>query len=270
MNGNKFEKILNPVTFVFLNGAIILTAELTGELFFDRGIIHIIALFFVALSIARIFIHYYTYDPILEKFFHACSAALCVFAISHIVEYFNMGISHYYTDSVLVNTLNFYLISLVLIGIGAEVFLRIHDNRKKILVRFLISLVIFFVVLVFIFAFNKNLVSLDLDNFIPYTYACLITIFSIFTIKKISRIGNHVKFSNEFTRYLITAIILIGLATLPYIFYDLLSVSFGIPIFQLIYLSHFFFYVALSLVFLAFGKVVVSGGLYEDVKKATL
>jgi hypothetical protein len=61
----------------------------------------------------------------------------------------------------------------------------------------------------------------------------------------------------------------IMLATLPYIFYDLLEMRWGVPMYQIMYLSHFFFYASLSLMFLAFGKITVLGGELEELKTMT-
>jgi len=267
MNKKTLEKILNPVTFLLINLAIILLVELTGQLFFNIGAIHIIALFFVVLAVVRVFVHYYTYDPILEKFFHACLAALFVFAISHLVEYFSMHIFHYYSDSVFANTTNFYLISLMLIIIGAEAFLRIYDIRSAWQSRTLAVFIGLLIILVGFFMSRNYAVSLDIDNPTPYAYVLAVLFFGGVAIRKAMKIGQHVKFSKLFARYMSAGIVLIMLATLPYIFYELLEMNFGVPMYQIMYLSHFFFYASLSLMFLAFGKITTLGGELDDLNK---
>jgi hypothetical protein len=225
-----------------------------------------IAVFFIALAIVRIFVRYYSYDPILEKFFQASLAALFVFTISHIVEYFSMSMGAFvnYSDHVLVNTVNFYLISLLLIAIGAEAFLKVHDSRSAMQIRVLIGLIVTFVVLIFVFTTKTDLISLELDEPTPYIYTLLVFAFGLMTLMKVKRIGKYVAISTGFTRFLLVAISLIMLSTVPYIFYDLLEETFGLPIYQIMYLSHFLFYAAVSWVFLAFGRIKISGGVYAD------
>lgn len=266
MDKVKIEKIFNPLMLIIINIAIILVAELTGQLFFQFGIIHIIAVIFIALSIIRIFVRYYSYDPILEKFFMASLAALFVFTLSHIVEYFSMsmGAFVYYSDSVLVNTTNFYLISLMLIIIGADAFLRIHDSRSLSQIKILIGLIGAFIIAILIFETKKELISLELDSPTPYIYIALVFFFGLMALIKVNRIGKYVKISSAFAKYLSASIILIMLATVPYIFYDFLQINFGLPLYQIMYLSHFFFYASLSLLFLAFGRMKIKGGIYED------
>lgn len=267
MNKKTLEKVLNPWTFLFINLAIIFLVELTGQLFFNVGAIHIVAVLFIILAVIRIFVHYYTYDPVLEKFFHACLAALFVFAISHIVEYLSMHIFHYYSDSVFANTTNFYLISLMLIIIGAEAFLRIYDIRSAWQTKTLAVLIGLLIILAGFFIMKNYAVSLEIDNPTPYLYVLAVIFFGAVAIKKVMKIGQHVKFSKTFSAYMSAGIALIVLATLPYIFYDLLESQFKIPVFQIMYLSHFFFYASLSLMFLAFGRITALGGELEDLKK---
>jgi hypothetical protein len=269
MDKAKIESILSPLTLFLVNLVIIVVAEITNQLFFRLGIIHIIAILFIGLSVLRIFLRYYSYDPILEKFFQASLAALFVFALSHIVEYFSMSMGDfvYYSDSVLVNTTNFYLISLMLVMIGAESFLRIRDSRATTQIKTLVGLISALVILIFVFTTKKDMVSLELDRPEPYVYMASVIFFGLMALKKVRRIGKHVGISAAFTKFLSAAIILIMLSTAPYIFYDLLEAKFNFPLYQIMYLSHFFFYASLSLFFLAFGRMKIAGGVYEAAKE---
>lgn len=269
MTKTKIERVFSPITLALINIAIIVAAEITGQLFFRLGLIHIIAVLFVALSVIRIFVRYYSYDPILEKFFQASLAALFVFTLSHIVEYFSMsmGAFLYYSDSVLINTVNFYLISLLLVTAGAEAFLRVRDDRPKAQIKILIGLIAVLIIAIFIFTIKKELLSLELDDPTPYVYMLLVLFFGSIATLKINRIGEYVSISAGFAKFLLAAVILIMLSTAPYIFYELLESKFNWPLHQIMYLSHFFFYASLSLFFLAFGKVKIAGGIYEGIKK---
>lgn len=270
MKNNQLEKILNPITFIFINGAIILAAELTGTLFLRTGIIHIIAILFILLAVIRIFVRHYTYDPILEKFFRASLIALFVFAVSHIVEYFSMHMDAgmpYYSDAIFADTVNFYLISLMLIIIGAETFLKIHDNHSTPTTKILAPLIGGLVILTGFFVTGNGAVSLELNTPFPYLYILSVIFFGLLALRKIRKIGRYVKLASGFVKYLSASIILIVLATIPYIFYEFIEYNLRLPLHQIMYSSHFLFYAALSLMFLAFSRVEVSGGLYDDLKE---
>ncbi|MFA6422748.1 MAG: hypothetical protein WCV92_05135 [Candidatus Buchananbacteria bacterium] len=182
----------------------------------------------------------------------------------------SMGAFVYYSDSVLINTVNFYLIGLMLIVIGADSFLRVSDRRSVIQIKILIGLIAAFIILVFVFTTKKDLVTLELDQPTPYIYMALVFLFGLMALKKINRIGRYVSLSTAFARFLSAAIVLIILSTIPYIFYDLLEAKLNFPLYQITYLSHFLFYAATSLFFLAFGRVKIVGGVYEELKKATI
>ena len=87
----------------------------------------------------------------------------------------------------------------------------------------------------------------------------------IFAAVEIVRIRRLTPVMRGFTAYLVGGLVLILVAILPNIFYDFLS-DVGIPSYQSIYASHFLFYGALSLFFLAFKKLSYMGGVYEDLR----
>lgn len=60
MDKVKVERIFSPITLFLANIAVIAVAEITGQLFFRLGIIHIIAILFIGLSVLRIFLRYYS------------------------------------------------------------------------------------------------------------------------------------------------------------------------------------------------------------------
>jgi hypothetical protein len=66
-----------------------------------------------------------------------------------------------------------------------------------------------------------------------------------------------------FTAYLAMMCVLIAAAALHYVLYDILK-DIGLPLVQIVYLSHFCFYAALSVLFLAFPRIVQKGGMYAD------
>lgn len=262
------DKYLDVKFFLILNVLIILLAQTLGNgtLFFRTGIIHVIAIGFVALALVRVFFHYYTYDHILEKFIHACLAAMAIFAVSHIVEFFSFVILHRYADAVYMNVANFYLISLLLIVIGAESFLHVLKGRPAHVIRILTVVIIILTLLSVALLFNDRLISLGTNSFAPITYTVATLAAIGLCLSKMWQIKKRVDFMPSFVNYLSVSIVLIGIATLTNIYYEFFIDLFGLPEYQAVYFSHFAFYIALSFLFLAFGKVSHLGGMLEEVK----
>lgn len=264
----KLDKIFGPVTLLILNIVIIFAVEFAGKgtYFFATGLIHAIAIFFIFLAAFRIFMHYYSYDHFLEKFVHGAIVAFVLLAASHVVEFVSYTVFHMTDSAVFANVANFYAASLLAITLGAERFLATHDDRKSRLIGALKAGIIFLVLLSASFFINNNLVSLETTNPVPFIYAALSILIAVLAIKKVSRIKKITSYSAGFANYLIAAIILILISVFPDIFYDQLR-DFTISNMQIIYLSHFIFYAALSLIFLAFKQFSHPGGVYEEAKK---
>lgn len=263
---NALDRIFNLYTLIAVNIAIILAAELIGggHLFFDTGIIHIIAILFIILASTRIGLHYYSYDAFLEKFFHASLAALFLFSFSHIVEFVGYMVLHLKEDAVFANVANFYIACLLIIALGAESFLSAHDGRKEKLawaIRAGVVLITAFIVYLF---FNDQAVSLD-DRFTQLLYAAVLLGAGLFAYMRVSRIGKLVSISRGFIGYMKVTLVFIMFAALASVFYDLLKDA-GLPEYQVIYLAHFFFYASLSTLFLAFGTLARLTGVYADLR----
>lgn len=264
------DRIFNPPSLVVINLLIIIVVEFTGngKFFFETGLIHAVAILFIALTTSRIFYHYYTYDPIFEKFVHSALAASVIFASSHIFEYISMVVFSHYTDAIFANVINFYLIGFILIIIGAESFLRIVASRSTYLIKLFAVAIAVFSGLIILFALNNELISLEPSGLAPFVYAFLIGVFSFLGIYIVFKIKKTVPISAAFSNYLLSSIILIIISTLPYVFYEFIKEElYGyIKEYQIIYFSHFAFFAALSLLFLAFTKLKW-GGLYEETRK---
>lgn len=261
------EKILGLWFFVALNILIILAVELTGKYFYNTGILHVIALLFVLLAVVRIFVHYKTYDQFLDKLKHASIFALFIFALSHIAEYINFMVYYRYDDAVFATTVNFYLIGLASITIGAELFFIQYDHRSNWQVKILYLLAIVLAIFNIAIAFKHDWVTLELDSVFPYAYTLLAIILLVVGIKKILRLRNKISISVGFLNYLVASICLIAVAMFPNIFYDLLESVLGIPMFQIMYISHFAFFMSLSLMFLSYKKLSNLKGVYADAEK---
>lgn len=263
------EKYLGLGFFLALNLLIIILTETIGggTWFFETGIIHIIAIGFVVLTGVRVYSHYYTYDPILEKFIHACLIAMAVFAISHLVEFFSFVVLKNYSDAIYINVANFYLGSLLLITIGAESFIRVLKGRSAALQRLLIAGIVILTALSASLLVNDTLLSLEMHSPVPYFYTVITVITLGLCLHKVRQIKRLVDFMPEFINYLLVSVILIGIATLVSIYYEFFVDLLRIAEYQAIYLSHFAFYASLSALYLAFGKTAHLGGMLEELQK---
>ncbi|MBI3114844.1 MAG: hypothetical protein HYZ07_02685 [Candidatus Harrisonbacteria bacterium] len=261
----KLDRIFNPVALLLLNIAIVAATELTGTYFFDTGIIHVIAGGFIVLAVLRAFLHYYSYDAVLENFFHAALVASIVFAASHVAEFYSYRVLRLSEDATFANVANFYIVSLLVIAMGAEIFLTIRRRRRPVLIAsYVLAAAIGtgFIIALFV---NDKLVSLEPDSPAPYLYAIVSFIVGAVAYVRSEEIGRVVGISRHFVDYLLAGIVLIILSVLPNVFYELLEDA-GLPTHQIIYASHFLFYAALSLMFLAFRTISGLGGVYADVK----
>lgn len=267
---NILDKIFSPLSLILLNIGIIFAAEFAGGglFFYETGLIHAVAILFIILAASRFFYHTYTYDPIFEKLVHATIAASVVFAISHIFEFASMMIFHSYKDATFANVVNFYLIGFILIAIGAESFLRIIDRRSTYIIKLFSITILAFAVLIVLFSINDKLISLEPDSFAPILYAFLIGIISIIGIGIVGKIKKLVPISAGFSNYLISSLVLIIFAMIPYVFYEFIAEKFyyyNIQNYQIIYVGHFAFFAALSFLFLAFTKLSW-GGVYAETR----
>ena len=62
-------------------------------------------------------------------------------------------------------------------------------------------------------------------------------------------------------------VVFVALSALSYSLYDIIKEFLGMPDYQIVYLSHFIFYIGMSLVFLAFQRLEnVGGGVVDDIK----
>jgi hypothetical protein len=261
-----FEKILNEWVLLSVNIAILLATELSGQYFAEKGIIHLIALVFVILGISRIFIHYDAYDRYLRLLIRGGSMALVVFSVSHLVEFLGYVTLKAYEDAIFVNVVNFYIMSMLSVAIGAEYFLRTLKKGSVGLIIFLGMSVAVFLLLTILIFMNQISVSLEPSGVTPYVYGLLVVVASVFSINRLINIKRHVSIMVGFVNYFIAAFVLITISALQYVFYDVLQ-GFGMPDFQIIYVSHFLFYGALSLMFLAFVRLADLGGMYQEAQK---
>ena len=177
-----------------------------------------------------------------------------------------MHIYGLYGDVVFINVVNFYLIGFILITLGAESFLRRVKHRSKIILKILMAAIAVLAALIVLFNIRPYLISLEMDSLAPWIYGSLSLIIGLIGVLIVSKIKKTVGVSGSFDNYLMVSLILIISSTLPYIFYEFIEEGLNIPLHQIVYLSHFLFFAALSVLFLAFNKLNW-GGIYQEARK---
>lgn len=265
------EKIFNPWTLLALNAVIIFAAELAGggEFFMETGLIHAIAIAFILLSVSRVYTHYHTFDAFLERLVHAALAAMTVFSFSHVAEFLSYMVFHLKEDAVFVNVANFYIASMLFIGLGAEYFIRTHNHKNRWAAYVIGFFILLALALIPIFMLRDDLPSLEPGEPMFAIYFVAVLAITTFTIIKLLNIRRLVSMTREFINYLIAAIALIGLSAIQNVAYDVLE-ELGMPDRQIMYTSHFAFYGALSLMFLAFVRLANLPGIYSALQKEKL
>lgn len=261
------ERIFNLRTLLLLNIAIILAAELAGggELFYETGLIHAIAVFFIILSVSRIFVHYHSFDRYLEKLIHFSLFALAVLAFSHFVEFISYELFNFSEDTVFANVANFYVLGLLFIALGAEMFLARHDQRKLVLSYILAAAIVIQSFLISLFLARDHLISLETESPGVFIYLAIVLCVMAFGVYKIRRVGKLVSISRGFINYLTATIVLLSISAAQNILYELFEDALDLPGIQSIYIAHFEFYAALSLMFLSFVSLSRLPGIYSAI-----
>ncbi len=256
------EKILNVKVLIAINILIIVAVELTGDFFLRTGLIHLIALLFLLLGISRIFVHYNTFDQYLRPLSLGSIAALLLFSVSHLTEYFSFGHgTEMYSDALYVDVTNVYMTAMLLVAAGAEYFLSQRIKKQALLFVLLLSFVSSLVVTVLGFM-RVISVSIEPDENILYVYAAIVVGVTILSINRMLTLGKVVSIMKSFAQYISVAFVLVAAAALHYLLYEVLEHA-GMPEMQIIYVGHFLFYAALSLMFLAFPRLAKLGGIYS-------
>lgn len=260
------EKIFNHWTLLVINILIVIAAEASGTFFARSGLIHLLAIIFVGLGLVRLWFHTHVHDQYLEPIIHRGILALLVLAISHIVEYVSFMHLKLPRQAIYANVINFYLAGLLIINLGVEGFLRkLRNDSSKIIPTSWIVIAGFFVLIGILFM-NPQSVSLSPGSWHVFGYLLATTLVATFSIYRLTLLKNHVAIMVKFISYFIAAIILISAcavisATEEYI------AQLGVPTIQIAFINHFLFYGALSLVFLAYERLLHLGGVYDDLEK---
>ncbi len=261
------DRVFTPVSLLLINIVIIVLAEnLGGGTYFSQsGWIHGIAILFILLALTRVFEHFgLKTDPVLRWIINASLAALFVFAASHFIEFLSFHISGKYTDQGFASVINMYLASLFLLVAGAEFVLRMAGKKKGTLVKPAVFLACLFagITLVFIYYYNRNLISLEPDSIMPYVYVAITLLAGYFVYSALRLIKISLVPLESFAKYMMWATAFVVIAAILNALYEVIADGLHVPDYQIVYFSHFLFYGALSVMFLAFGRLKTLGGMY--------
>lgn len=258
-------KILTFPNFFLLNLLIIVVVEASGDFFYRTGLIHFLAVIYVILALAVVFRHrYYIADPISERFLTASVYALIIFSLAHVLEFFSLEILKISEPVVFVNVVNVCAISILVLVIGVEYIHRSLYKSSSFYINFLWSTLFVLVVAIPLFIGKPNLVSLESRSYFPYIYSLILAIVAGFGLLRI-QIAKRITILKRFVNFLSIGIILILVAGLIHIFHYFL-VEKGLPHYQVIYLMHFAFFIALSYLFTAFESLSQVKGLYKEIE----
>lgn len=234
----------------------------------EAGIIHIIAVLFIILGATRIFSHYSIFDPWLERFSHTVIIALLIFAMSHFVEFLTMVVRGEYTDNTFAITANFYMMSIFAIAGGVEILLKKYNKKRNGFYGFLpwifLALLAFFTITLLFGTLQISLKSDEAPMFLYVIFSLSIGIYGLFMVNKMGKVAPVIK---TFTDYVSISILLVLLAVLSNILYEVFEEVLFISEIQIIYISHFTFYFALSVLFLSFKKLDKPGGIFTELQK---
>jgi len=264
------EKIISTKVLIGANLLIVILAEVTGSFFLESGLIHFIAIFFLVLGISRFFVHYEVFDQFLKPLIVATVIALVIVSGSHLVEHIhlhdhqNLDASRYYNNNYFINVVNVYMMIVLMVALSAKYFLVKKD--RSFVQASVLSLAFVVSVGVTLLGFQGHIsISTAPGDLAIYWYSLAVLMASVAAIYYIYKIGKAVSIMEGFVQYLVYAFALITLSALLHALHEVIK-NFNVPEIQIIYLSHFLLYAALSLIFLAFPRIRSETGIYAKLQ----
>ena len=263
---DRYERFFAPRLLLGVNLAIILLAETLrgGRYFYDTGLIHIPVSMFVLLASTRIFGRYYLYDPVLKKFLGWSLAALAILLLSHGIEFADQTLGlDWPASAVYGGVISFHLTALLCVAVGAFHILKAYGRMR--FATFWLVLT----ALVGVVSFLASLAAYTgmISTVPPLLYMLIAFAAGMATCVPTIAISRIVPVLREFSLYLTGALVFIVMAAGADALH-LVAKGEYVVYQQATYVSHFAFYAALSLMFLAFGKLSNMGGVYRDLAAA--
>jgi hypothetical protein len=190
--------------------------------------------------------------------------ALIIFSISHLIEFLGLAFLKGQDQAVSINVVNFYIMSLLTVAVGAEYFLRALKRKSSVMTICMIAGIGLFLCLTILTFSNTAQVSLSPGGWTIYIYSAAVLTAFFLSASRLLQINKSVSIMSGFTSYFIAAFTLVAIAAILNVLYIVLE-GMGISHLQIIYTSHFLFYGALSLMFLAFNLLSNLGGIYSEI-----
>ena len=270
----KFEQLFNHWTILALNIIIIVAIQLNHMFFIRTGLIHLIAIIFVSLGLLRLIFRPQINDQFLKPLIHQGIISLIVLATSHIIEYASYRYLGLPRQTIYANTINFYLSGLLLTILGIEVFNHAYQqafNQTKISVSKLIVpiswiMIFLFAALTVLFLLRPQLVQLNSNSYQMYAYLFAGTAIPLLGIWRLNFLKKHASLMTNFVNYFTAAFILVGICILASATEEVV-IGIGVSSMQTAIIIHFLFYLALSVMFLAYQQLLHPGGSYEDLNE---
>lgn len=256
------EKIFSPKILIALNVALILLMEFVGggSYFAKTGLVHAIALIFVGLIIVRIFSEYAFSDYILKGFLKIQLGFFLFLGLVHIYEYLAMYVFSLNHEAVELSAMICYFIWILGVLTATEFIFRIYQKKSATLTSFLVALIVAGAALVLAMNINGELAEV-LEKWVPLVASIGIAGLGAFGIISIRKMRKIMPVFAEYSYYAIPAIALLFLTAFAEYFESIHLFSSDT---QLLYIAHFFLYSALSLLFVAFGKLKKPKGIYME------
>lgn len=263
---DRFERFFDARLLLGLNLAIIVAAETVGKgrYFYDTGLIHVPVAIFVLLASTRIFGRYYLYDPILKKFLGWSLAALAILLLSYGIEFVDQNLGYGWPASAVYGgIISFHLTAILCIAVGAFHILKTYGKMR------LATLWLVLAALVGVVAFAASFAAYL--GILPYVPAPLYMLIAgaagIATGVPTMTIAKTIPVLREFAERLTAALTFLTVAAAAEALHLVAGKEYVLAQ-QATYLGHFAFFVALSLMFLAFGKLANLGGVYAGLAGA--
>lgn len=239
------------ITAILLNLVLIAVIELTGQFFYNSGLLHWTYVLFVLASIYLIFSRYKLYDPILSQLLNFSIIALLIFAAAHILEFTNSGMNA---------EINLHLAGLVALIFGAELIMK-HYHRRSAAGLWLWGILAAVFLLIPVIFLWKN-ISLEFTGAVLWTYGAAIIVIESLLLAYLHRVAQVFSLLRNFSRHIAWASLFIVLALIIVLTGNTLLSRVGIPAYQIEYFIHFSLYAALTFIFTAFLRLSELGGTY--------
>lgn len=260
---DRYERFFSPKALLGINLVFILATETIGggRFMYDSGFIHLPALLFLFLASVRIFGRYRIYDSAAKRFLGWSLTALALLLLSHAVEFADQNFDDPWPwprATVYGAVFTIHLAAFLAVTVGAFPILKAFGKMRTALIWASVS------TLVALLATLESLAAVAglIPSVPPMLYVAIALVSGIATVAPTISLAKVVPLLEDFSSYLTSALVFSTFAAGVDALHLLADVDEAFYR-QATYISLFAFYAALSCMFLAFGKLANSGGLFD-------